>query len=63
MRTTVECDEFLSVDLECPARSINGDNPGIFKNGNKKVYRFLGVVVEPQERGDFLHSVFPFAST
>src|SRR6202171_3911953 len=51
-----------SCPSNCPARSINADNPGIFKNGNIKVHRFLGVVVEPQEWGDLLHGIFPFVS-
>src|SRR5439155_25252464 len=74
LRATVERHEVLSLELEFnghdragrPARYLfalfviagNFPDPGIFENGGVEPYRLLGLVIEPQKWGNFLHNLF-----
>src|SRR5712664_3045429 len=71
LRAAVQCQEFLSIELErndhyrslwssgdlCPCVSITGNvaDPRILENRDIKLRSLFGYVVEPQEWGDFLH--------
>lgn len=68
--TAVEGHEFLSLKLERCTHDLAGGarrsfwittdpaNLGIFENGGIEIHGLLGVIVEPQERGDFWHRWF-----
>jgi hypothetical protein len=44
-----------------PFFSIAGDpyDPRVVEDGDIEIHRLFGLVVEPQERGDLLHGIFP----